>query len=218
MWLGLLKIVIAGVSKENFEWKVEAGDTLTLTYTKLIDKAKNNQEIREGTDEEGNKFNITLQKGSTVKYTIMSIKYAIVYGNIEMNGIIFARNTSLLEAVRQTTDNKTYWEEKYKDQEGYSIEGDHIVHELEGEYGSFHQKSITKWNWKTGWKTYNYFKSTNNSQVTREVELTTETGGLKSPGFELFPPIMAIVTTRGLVKRRKSRHQTELLLLEDLRS
>ncbi len=209
---GLLKPAIAGVTEENLEWKAEVGDSLTLTYTKFIDKAKNNQVIQEGTDEEGNKVNITLQKGTTVKYTIISFTSRDVRGKIEMNGILFAANASILTSIRKTTDNKTYWEEYYKDWEGFSIKGNHIVYETEVDYGNLHHRTITKWSWKTGWKIYDYVKSTNNSQVTREVELTSEPGLFDIPGYELFSPIVAIITTRVMIKRRKIRHKTDSAL------
>ncbi|MFX0152481.1 MAG: hypothetical protein ACFFAJ_16960 [Candidatus Hodarchaeota archaeon] len=199
----------SALSLHELEWKVKIGDSKTYTVDKYFDdtdfdgdgdKYKQTVEV---TDEDGERVDVVLEKGTTLKVTITDLNdIATVKFTCDSN--VTTGETSILlpslfalpaqSMVAKTVDNKKYWENLAENKHGMSVEGDFVVIEdiltdltLDPET----EITVKRRNWKTGWVTYVHRKITNWTDTIAEIEFSTEAAGL--PGFKITPIVLGIV-------------------------
>ena len=183
------------ITAEELEWKVEVGDSTTFQLVQYYDKRDPdgdgdiNTHTFLITDENGNQVNITWRVGSKVKDTLTQLNDSGAFFKRIYDGKINAREARTTLIVQKTVDNSTYWKEYAQ-----SITTSTLNASVEGNIFTVEESQILpplndtlfqilKYDWKTGWLTYQYQKLFNASTVIGEAEFTTASSSV--PGFEI---------------------------------
>lgn len=162
------------------DWQIQVGNSQTYVYNEFYEVSSNNPyECSDWIiDEDNNNVTIILKKGLILRYFITFLSPDEARGKITYNGTITSQEQSISSrnysgwtgiVVRHSINNKTYWEEYCKYRGLQNVTGDLIVSEINTEYST----TIYKWNWKTGWLDYYYFKYWNETIIisVREISL-----------------------------------------------
>ena len=223
IFLSLLMLTSIEASAQivvDLEWKVEVGDSITMTCEKYYDSSDwdengdpNSYETVFG-DKDGNVHNITVKKGLKYKIEIISLQeYATVQMTVDGH-VSEPMEDDYNSYVRKTVDNKSYLEEEAKrlqeesTNEEYSVEGDFLVtrSEYTSSFSDQTQESVRKLNWKTGWWSYQSQKSWNSSGTISEMIMSTGGGGgglICVPGFEFVPLVMSMIVFVIFVSKKR---------------
>jgi len=227
-WLILLFLVVSTTSStakttyDTEEWKVKVGDSRTYTLSKYFDirdvdgNGDPESKIYSVTKEDGTKENITWKKGT--KYTINitalgdhSATFQLIFGNITSN-----KRTSGIGGghIRKTIDNKSYWEFKtiidsypfVGENVNYTVEGNNYVKKLlrYTNYGVKYEL-ISKRNWKTGWLTYSYEKTTNDTHTKWEEEITSGSSSIGITSIEITTIFVGLTIIAIVVSRKRQQ-------------
>ncbi len=188
---------VSAVINQNFEWKVEIGDSQTYTYKIFYD-------IREPSLEEyqisgiavnGQIVSVIVREGTKITYTISSIP---ITGSLRCE-MTYNSNVTLIEEfipaiiVMKTTENKSYWEEQIYGNDSIFLQRNLVIQETinqglyyddGGQIFPYTLISTFKWNWETGWLTYFYIRAffMNETYIEEEFEASTD------PSNPLFQP------------------------------
>ncbi len=177
------------------EYMVEIGDKMTYEYEKYL-KEGITEELELMEREDGTSFNVSFKVGTRFTFEITSFK-GVGEDTRAYAKIIFVAGIQKpieCQYVMKTTDNESYWETKnigfmqFTDESNFQkmiVDGDQWIIEYMRNYTTaegidFYTHDITKYNWKTGWKIYDYRIEEKNGIVTREVELVAIEDGLPS--------------------------------------
>jgi hypothetical protein len=173
--------------KDNeLEYRVNVGDSQTYEYKRVFQAYLTTPTPTVMTDENGELFNFTIQKGTRIKIIISSMNKSEVnpisgpqtpYMKMEING----RKTQEMDAgtfILPTTDNRTFWEEYVNNTSGNGYIKENIVSFNSGDDQSYF--SEIKINIKTGWLFSLYQReSFDNGSLSMEMLLeSVSSGGL----------------------------------------
>ncbi|MFX0181819.1 MAG: hypothetical protein ACFE95_01955 [Candidatus Hodarchaeota archaeon] len=218
IWTLLLIIMIFGVFllpicfsqaifTQDLGYNVKVGDSQTYIYKKVYDILSDNpyQFRRVETNQDGYLVIIIIQEGTLVTYTITTIPHPgmILFSRTYNRTITLQEELAFRYVLRDTINNKSYWEEFYREDDSTYISGDLVVLE-EATYNS----TLTyKWNWKTGWLAYYYFKSynENNTIYEEEIDLVTDSSNFGQNiffGIFMLVVIVIIIITIRLLQKR----------------
>lgn len=214
-------------SDATLEFKVEKGDRMTYEYKKYL-KEGITEEFELMEREDGTLFNVSFKAGTRFTFEITSIK-GVGENSQAYAKIIFTDGIQKeveCQYIMKTTHNESYWETKnlgymqFTDENNFQkmvIDGDLWIIEYKRNYTTaedidFYTHDLTIYNWKTGWKTYDFRIEKKDGIITREVELVAIEDGLSSSqeeqstsGFSLITLFTTIIVVVFVLLNRRSK-------------
>lgn len=204
----------SGKVSQELEWHVEVGDSHEYTISKYYydypdgdgDTTTTTMEIK---NEEGDWVNITLTKGSKLKFEITALN-GVATLKTTYNGIVTDQehtdSTPPSSIVAKTVDDRAYWESWVENKTNYSLEGDLLIISHEQVLMENTQETIIKRDWNTGWLMYVHTKIFNETSTIIEFEYSFNEKGEIS--ITLFPFIHLLIsmTVIVIVLRKQERH------------
>ncbi|UCE14786.1 MAG: hypothetical protein JSV04_06290 [Candidatus Heimdallarchaeota archaeon] len=204
----------SGNVSQELEWHVKVGDSHEYIFSKYYydypdgdgDPSTTTMEIK---DEEGDWINITLTKGSKLKFEITALN-GVATLKTTYNGEV--TDQEHIDAappgsiVAKTVDDRTYWESWVENKTDYSLEGDLLVISHEQIMIENTQETILKRNWKTGWLRYVYTKISNKTATIIEFEYSSNGNGEIQVTSFPFIPLLISMTVIVIVLRKQRSH------------
>jgi len=169
------------------------------------------------TTTDNSQFTIVLKKGLKVRYEITFLGSFHARGTITYNGSVTSNVTTISRidmvdwsgVVRPTIDNESYWEEWCKYRGQFNLTDNYIIQEvfIRNTTDSPGYHFIHKWDWKTGWMSFYYDKSWNETAY-REIEIALVSSEKPSPNQIIFGVIflgviITLLITITLYRRNK---------------
>ena len=177
---------------QELVWNVQVGDSHTYLYTKFFNSTSPNpnQSFFTITSDKGEEVTIVVKEGLRLRYTITFIRTDQVIGKITYNDTVTSRESEFgWDGVLQPTiKNKTYWEEWCKYRGEYNVTGNLLIEEflIQNTPISNGFQYIYKWNWQTGWMSYRYFKTWNETTTISENEIIEVTNNSSQSNHIIF--------------------------------
>ncbi|MFX1283236.1 MAG: hypothetical protein ACFFB5_06255 [Promethearchaeota archaeon] len=159
------------LNTHNIEWKVSSGDAITYIYKNFYDITRTNpyEFSVSGIDVNGELVSVTVEKGTKITYTITSKPTTgPIFGTMTFDSNITLEEQPISDIIIiKTVNNRSYWENYYKNDQSFSIQGDLLIqasrtYDVYFDGGQAYPYELTtsyKWNWKTGWLTSFYIRS-----------------------------------------------------------
>ncbi|MHA2096746.1 MAG: hypothetical protein ACW98F_19195 [Candidatus Hodarchaeales archaeon] len=166
--------------EQELRWDVDIGENATYRVEKYFDDTDNDgdgdkkTQMLEITDENGERREVTIQKGSTIKVVITELndeaKIKLTYND---NVTSQEQVDSVTERpfVTKTVFNNSYWEEWAEGKDDYSVIGHLLIKSSVTTVAGVTTELIIKRNWRIGWLVYVSRKTYNDSGTISEMEL-----------------------------------------------
>lgn len=166
---------------QELVWNAQVGDSHTYLYKKYFNSTYQNpnQSLLTITSDKGEEVTIVIKEGLKLRYTITFLGNNQVRGKITYNDTVTSQESEFgWDGVLQPTiNNKTYWEEWCKYRGQLNATDNLLIEEVRIQStpvsNGYHY--IFKWNWQTGWMTYRYFKTWNETTTISESEVMAVT-------------------------------------------
>ncbi len=176
------------------EWCVEIGDSRSFIVTKLYDillPDPHKLVTLEG-NEDHEFIYITTEVNTKISYTITEITESnIVIGKKTINDTITLKEEPISGIIRKTIQNKTYWESIYENESTSEMVGDleisfhtTVTSKVIRRNASYqfispvyslteiiYVTDIVHWEWMTGWVSYRYYRTKNETNTLYEYEM-----------------------------------------------
>jgi len=169
----------SGQTSPNLVWTIKVGDNRTFTITKAYESYLETPTQKSVTVYSNVEYvNITKEKGLTFNVKVINIpdinKSTILLqlafeGDIKVNTTSYSQNWEVFG--HQTVDNQSFWKKECSKLDTRTLKGDTII---KNEESISENKEIIireRWNWKTGWNEYIYYKEVSNSDLIVEWEM-----------------------------------------------
>ena len=188
---------------DQLEFNATIGDERSYTYKKLYSQESNDFFLYFA-DKNGTNFQIPINKGDVFTVQVSEYFSGEIYGRYFLDGVFDISNRTISQFVRQTTDNKSYWENDF-----YPEYSDRIRREISfyNEFVFFDLEYFNRWSnltyinkltidYKSGWLEYSYHKQVNEStkEIIFESELESRKYVEKSLEFEMQKLLIYIFT------------------------